>query len=57
MDTLLFVMAVFGPGAIDAQPSNTIETRSKPILTKQISLLILSPPFLKFEFDVLYKEP
>jgi hypothetical protein len=37
MDTLLVVMAVFGPGPIDAQPSNTIETKSEPIPTKQIA--------------------
>jgi hypothetical protein len=37
MDTLLVVMAVFGPGIIDAQPSNIIETRSKPMPTKQFA--------------------
>jgi len=43
MDTLLVVMTVFGPGPIDAQPSNTIETRSKPIPTKQTAFFIAFP--------------
>jgi hypothetical protein len=43
MDTLLVVTAVFGPGPIDAQPSSTIETRSKPIPTKQIAFFIAFP--------------
>jgi hypothetical protein len=52
MDTLLVVMAVFGPGIIDAQPSNTIETRSKPIPTKQI--VFFTAFFLLYNSQILF---